>query len=47
MKPDNRERENRSGLVELATASADTLGLPLGEIIEPMGFWHKAGISDE
>lgn len=41
------ERRDRSLLIELGTASSDTLGLPLGEIIEPMGFWHKAGISDE
>ena len=33
-------------VVELGIASCDTRG-GLGEIIEPMGLWHKAGISDE
>lgn len=42
-----RERDERSGLVELGTASTETRGLPVGDIIEPMGFWHKAGISPE
>lgn len=34
------------GLLEFGTASADTQG-GLGQIIEPMGLWHKAGITDE
>lgn len=42
-----RDDINSDGeLVELGTASTDTLG-SLGEIIEPMGLWHKTGISDE
>ena len=42
-----REREERSELVELGTASTETQGLPVGDIIEPMGFWRKEGISHE
>jgi hypothetical protein len=44
MKPNHEER---SELVELGAATTATRGLPVGEVIEPMGFWHKAGISDE
>lgn len=47
MSATKRDREERSELVELGTASTETRGLPVGDIIEPMGFWHKAGISDE
>jgi hypothetical protein len=31
---------------ELGTVSVHTEG-GMGDIIEPMGLWHKAGISDE
>lgn len=42
-----RKCEKAAELVELGPASTETRGLPVGDIIEPMGFWHKAGISDE
>lgn len=45
MKSKRRDHPVR-GLIELGTASRCTLGLPFGEIPEPMGFWHKAGITD-
>lgn len=46
MQADNLEHEERGDLVELGIASTETRGLPVGEIIEPMGLWHKAGISE-
>ena len=43
-------RQRRGGkdkrLVELGVASLDTLGLPVADIPEPMGFWPKTGLSD-
>lgn len=41
------EPSDRSELVVLGTASSDTLGLPVADVPEPMGFWVKNGISDE
>lgn len=46
MKVRNRRREESSALVELGRATSDTLGLPYGDIIEPMGLWTKTGLSD-
>ena len=40
-------RWRRAGLVQLGIASAETLGLPVADVPEPMGFWRKAGISNE
>ena len=40
-------RERRAELIQLGIASADTLGLPIADVPEPMGFWRKAGISNE
>ena len=43
------ERENTNtaaGLVELGSVSGETQG-GMGDMIEPVGFWHKSGISDE
>ena len=40
------ERELETGLVELGTASADTLGSPVGEKAETIGYF-PLGISDE
>jgi hypothetical protein len=47
MSATKRERGRRSKLIELGIASRETRGLPVGDVIEPMGFWHKAGISAE
>jgi len=47
MKSDRRNIRECPELVELGTASVATLGLPMGDIIEPIGFWSKNGISDE
>ena len=41
-----REEDRNGTVIELGTASTETLGA-LGEIVEPMGLWHKTGISDE
>jgi hypothetical protein len=46
MERNDRQDVTPAELIELGTASKDTLGA-LGEIIEPMGLWHKAGISEE
>ncbi|MBX3562695.1 MAG: benenodin family lasso peptide [Sphingomonas sp.] len=41
------EREDSApAIVDLGTASHVTQG-GLGDMIEPTGLWHKAGISDE
>lgn len=42
----NHCTENAAGLVELGTATVETMGA-LGDIIEPMGLWRRAGISDD
>lgn len=47
MKSRNWRRERSAQLLKLGVASTDTLGLPVGDIIEPMGFWRKEGISHE
>lgn len=42
----DRSNEQESGqLTELGIASSDTRG-PLGDMIEAVGLWHKAGIAD-
>lgn len=41
-----RDRDETSAVIDLGTASTDTRG-GVGDVIEPMGLWHKAGISDE
>lgn len=41
------ERDNDTpATVELGSVSTDTRGA-MGEMIEPIGFWHMAGIEDE
>ena len=37
--------DRAESLVELGIASTDTRG-PLGDMIEAVGLWHKAGIAD-
>ena len=41
-----RDSIEASAVIDLGTASADTKG-PGGDIIEPIGMWHKTGITDE
>lgn len=41
-----RDKQATADLIELGSISGDTRGA-MGEMIEPIGFWHKAGISDE
>jgi hypothetical protein len=40
-------RRQGATLLELGIASTDTLGLPVADVPETMGFWRKTGISDE
>lgn len=43
------ERDNKTlapDLIDLGSVSAETQG-PIGEMLEPIGFWHKSGISAE
>jgi hypothetical protein len=35
-----------TGLIDLGSVSDETQG-PMGDMLEPIGFWHKFGISDE
>lgn len=35
-----------AGLTDLGSVSTETLG-PLGNMLEAIGFWQMAGISDE
>lgn len=39
------QRKARPQLKDLGVASTATLGLPVADIPEPMGFWHRTGIS--
>ena len=41
-----REEQAPADLIELGSISGETKGA-MGEMIEPIGFWHKAGISEE
>jgi len=43
------ERDDKTmaaDLIDLGSVSGETQG-PMGDMLEPIGFWHKAGISDE
>lgn len=43
------ERDNSTmavDLIELGSVSGETHG-PMGEMLEPIGFWHKFGISND
>ncbi|MES2326211.1 MAG: hypothetical protein V4499_02620 [Pseudomonadota bacterium] len=40
-------RRPSAKLIQLGIASADTLGLPIADVPEPMGFWRKTGISND
>jgi len=42
-----RHSRSRARTLVLGTPSTDTLGMPLADIPEPMGFWPKAGISHQ
>ena len=41
-----RQHEPADAPVELGSVSRDTEG-GMGEILEPVGMWHKMGISDD
>lgn len=47
MQSRNSQRAPRTRLVELGVASTATLGLPVADVPEPMGFWRKTGISND
>lgn len=43
------ERDNSTmaaDLIELGSVSGETHG-PMGDMLEPIGFWHRTGISDD
>ena len=43
----DHDRDNEAkALIELGVASTDTRGA-FGEMIEPMGLWHKTGFNGE
>ena len=44
MKRDNKAMA--ADLIDLGSVCAETQG-PIGDMLEPIGFWHKSGISDE
>jgi hypothetical protein len=39
MKLRTSRRDRRTQTIELGVASTDTLGVPKGDVPEPMGFW--------
>lgn len=43
---ERNDDSKRFELIELGSVSGETQG-PMGNMLEPIGFWHKAGISDE
>ncbi|MDT9599874.1 benenodin family lasso peptide [Sphingosinicella rhizophila] len=43
------ERDTKTApadLIDLGSVSTDTQG-PIGDMLEPIGFWHKSGISND
>lgn len=42
-----KSRRSSVKLIELGSVSTDTLGLPIADVPEPMGFWRKTGISND
>lgn len=47
MEKNQGRRRQGAKLVKLGVASTETLGLPVADVPEPMGFWRKTGISDQ